>query len=111
MLDSGPVTVIVYGFSPAMELPGTRGYMPFVTWRRFAERRKRSGIRRRNSNRTIQQVPPGVFFRHYNGSIPMRLRHATPDDIPAIVGLERMPMACEFVGQWSEDRHRAALAG
>jgi RimJ/RimL family protein N-acetyltransferase len=41
----------------------------------------------------------------------MPLRLATPDDIPAILALERTPMAREFVGQWSEDRHRATLAG
>jgi RimJ/RimL family protein N-acetyltransferase len=41
----------------------------------------------------------------------MRLRVATLDDIPAILALERTPMAREFVGQWSEDRHRATLAG
>ncbi len=41
----------------------------------------------------------------------MLLRLATPDDIPAILALERTPMAREFVGQWSEDRHRATLAG
>ena len=41
----------------------------------------------------------------------MRLRLATLDDIPAILALERTPMAREFVGQWSEDRHRATLAG
>jgi diamine N-acetyltransferase len=41
----------------------------------------------------------------------MLLRPATPDDIPAILALERTPMAREFVGQWSENRHRATLAG
>lgn len=41
----------------------------------------------------------------------MRLRLATQDDIPAILALERTPMAREFVGQWSEDRHRTTLAG
>ena len=41
----------------------------------------------------------------------MRLRLATLDDIPAILALERTPMAREFVGQWTEDRHRATLAG
>lgn len=41
----------------------------------------------------------------------MRLRLATLDDIPAILALERTPMAREFVGQWSEDRHHATLAG
>jgi RimJ/RimL family protein N-acetyltransferase len=41
----------------------------------------------------------------------MLLRLATPDDIPAIVAIERTPMAREFVGQWSEQRHRATLTG
>ena len=41
----------------------------------------------------------------------MFLRLATPDDIPAIVTLERTPMAREFVGQWSEERHRATITG
>jgi RimJ/RimL family protein N-acetyltransferase len=39
----------------------------------------------------------------------MLLRQATLDDIPAILALERTPMAREFVGQWSEDRHRTTL--
>jgi diamine N-acetyltransferase len=39
----------------------------------------------------------------------MLLRLATPDDIPAILALERTPTAREFVGQWSEERHRATL--
>ena len=30
-LDSGPVTVMVYGFLSPLELLGTRGHMPFVT--------------------------------------------------------------------------------
>ena len=41
----------------------------------------------------------------------MLLRLASSDDIPAIVALERAPVAREFVGQWSEERHRATLAG
>ena len=41
----------------------------------------------------------------------MFLRLATPDDIPAIVALERTPVAREFVGQWSEDRHRDTMTG
>jgi RimJ/RimL family protein N-acetyltransferase len=41
----------------------------------------------------------------------MLLRPATLEDIPAIVTLERAPMAREFVGQWSEERHRATLTG
>jgi diamine N-acetyltransferase len=41
----------------------------------------------------------------------MLLRLATPADVPAMVALERTPMALEFVGQWSEERHRATLAG
>ena len=40
----------------------------------------------------------------------MLLRPATPDDIPAILALERLPASAQFVGQWSEDRHRATLA-
>jgi diamine N-acetyltransferase len=39
----------------------------------------------------------------------MILRLATPDDIPATFALERTPMAREFVGQWSEERHHATL--
>ncbi len=39
------------------------------------------------------------------------LRLATLADIPAIIAIERTPMAREFVGQWSEQRHRATLAG
>lgn len=41
----------------------------------------------------------------------MRLRLANPNDIPAILALERTPVAREFVGQWSEERHRGTLAG
>jgi len=41
----------------------------------------------------------------------MILRLAAPDDIPAILAIERTPMAREFVGQWSEERHHAALVG
>lgn len=39
----------------------------------------------------------------------MLLRPAIPADLPAIVNLERAPLAREFVGQWSEERHRATL--
>jgi len=41
----------------------------------------------------------------------MLLRLASPNDIPAIIALERTPGARDFVGQWSEDRHRTTLAG
>jgi len=41
----------------------------------------------------------------------MPLRLATAVDLPAIVSLERTPFAREFVGQWSEERHRAMMAG
>ena len=41
----------------------------------------------------------------------MRLRPATLADIPAIVALEQLPESVRFVGQWSEERHRATLAG
>jgi ribosomal protein S18 acetylase RimI-like enzyme len=39
----------------------------------------------------------------------MLLRLAAPADIPAILALERLPESTQFVGQWSEDRHRATL--
>jgi diamine N-acetyltransferase len=41
----------------------------------------------------------------------MLLRQATLDDIPAIVALERAPLAREFVGQWSAERHHSTLSG
>ena len=41
----------------------------------------------------------------------MLLRPALPSDIPGIIALERTPFAREFVGQWSEERHRTTLAG
>ena len=41
----------------------------------------------------------------------MRLRPATPADIPQILGIEQLPASRQFVGQWSEERHRATLAG
>jgi diamine N-acetyltransferase len=40
----------------------------------------------------------------------MLLRPATPGDLPRIIDLERMPESRRFVGQWSEERHRATLA-
>jgi diamine N-acetyltransferase len=45
-----------------------------------------------------------------NHRIAMLLRPAEPADIPRIVALERTPAALNFVGQWSEDRHRATLS-
>lgn len=45
----------------------------------------------------------------YNGDVVMLLRLAIPADLPAIVNLECAPFALEFVGQWSEERHRATL--
>jgi diamine N-acetyltransferase len=41
----------------------------------------------------------------------MLLRLAVTADIPRIVALERTPGARQFVGQWTEERHRATLAG
>ena len=41
----------------------------------------------------------------------MLLRHAVPADIPRIVAREQTPGARQFVGQWTEERHRATLAG
>ncbi len=40
----------------------------------------------------------------------MLLRCALPADIPHIAALERSPIASEFVGHWSEERHQATLA-
>jgi diamine N-acetyltransferase len=42
---------------------------------------------------------------------PMLLRIATVADIPAIVALEGNPIARQFVGQWSQERHRATMNG
>ena len=39
------------------------------------------------------------------------LRPAAIADIPQIIALERTAAARMFVGQWSEERHRATLAG
>src|ERR1700723_758836 len=39
----------------------------------------------------------------------MLLRPAHPEDIPALIALERLPESARFVGQWSEERHQAAL--
>jgi len=39
----------------------------------------------------------------------MLLRPATLNDIPSILALERLPESTQFVGQWSEERHRATL--
>jgi RimJ/RimL family protein N-acetyltransferase len=39
----------------------------------------------------------------------MLLRLAELSDVSAIIALEKGPIAREFVGQWDEDRHRAAL--
>ncbi|MGB9078786.1 MAG: GNAT family N-acetyltransferase [Terracidiphilus sp.] len=41
----------------------------------------------------------------------MLLRAALVSDIPGILALEGDPSARAFVGQWSEERHRATLAG
>jgi RimJ/RimL family protein N-acetyltransferase len=41
----------------------------------------------------------------------MLLRTATTADLAAIVALERTPMARQFVGQWSEERHHTTMTG
>jgi len=41
----------------------------------------------------------------------MLLRPGLPSDVPRIVALERMAVARRFVGQWTEERHLAALTG
>ncbi|HEY8382092.1 MAG TPA: GNAT family N-acetyltransferase [Microvirga sp.] len=38
------------------------------------------------------------------------IRPATPDDIPFIMGTERLPGYEWVVGRWTEEQHRAALA-
>lgn len=40
----------------------------------------------------------------------IRLRPARPEDIPSIVTMERVPEYRTFVGNWTEDEHRARLA-
>jgi len=40
----------------------------------------------------------------------MHLRLANSSDIPQIIELERLPQSRQFIGQWSEERHRATLA-
>ncbi|MGA2536222.1 MAG: GNAT family protein [Terracidiphilus sp.] len=39
----------------------------------------------------------------------MLLRSARLEDIPAIVAMERLDESRKFVGQWSDDRHRATF--
>ncbi len=39
----------------------------------------------------------------------MLLRPARLSDLPGILTLERTPAAYQFVGQWSEERHRATM--
>jgi diamine N-acetyltransferase len=41
--------------------------------------------------------------------ILMFLRPALLSDLPDIIRLERAPAARQFVGQWSEERHRASM--
>jgi diamine N-acetyltransferase len=40
----------------------------------------------------------------------MLLRPARFSDLPGIIGIERTPAARQFVGQWSEERHRVTMA-
>jgi RimJ/RimL family protein N-acetyltransferase len=40
----------------------------------------------------------------------MRFRNATPDDIPQIYALERLPELRTFVGSWSMDHHFNMIA-
>src|SRR3569833_2428667 len=42
--------------------------------------------------------------------LSMPLRIATVADLPALLALERSPVARQFVGQWTEGRHQATLA-
>jgi len=58
----------------------------------------------------IGNSPACLFNCTFNLNV-MILRPAVSEDIPRIVALERTPGAQQFVGQWSEERHRAALRG
>jgi diamine N-acetyltransferase len=84
--------------------------MPFVTCRS-----SRAPVRQPHAASTESEPAarrPGMRLNSIKiESSAMLLRQATLDDVPAILALERTPMAREFVGQWSEDRHRATLAG
>lgn len=41
----------------------------------------------------------------------MQLRHACPQDIPAIADLERLPAYRSFVGNWSLEEHHEKMSG
>ena len=117
-LDSGLVTVMVYGFLSPLELLGTRRHMPFVTYRGRTSvssaannDQLRSSVGHKRPGHHIKAASSSVQLRYYNELDPMILRQATPVDIPAIVAIERTPFAREFVGQWSEERHRTTLEG
>ena len=85
-----------------MEPPGHVPYMPFVT----------SGAGCTPYFRAGETIEDQEFrLTRYNRPSPMSLRIATPADIPAVIALERGSIARQFVGQWSEDRHRTTLAG
>ncbi len=63
------------------------------------------GIPKSNSTCSILENPHLAWH-----PIPVTiLRPATPADIPEILLLERLPASQLYVGQWSEDRHRATL--
>ncbi|HEY1857456.1 GNAT family N-acetyltransferase [Acidocella sp.] len=48
--------------------------------------------------------------RHISGMSHFHLTHATVSDLPFIMATERLDGYDAFVGRWSEDKHRAALA-
>jgi len=60
---------------------------------------------------TFVLMNPFETRHRYNRHIPMPLSLATVADLPAIMALEGNPIARQFVGQWSEDRHRTTLTG
>ncbi len=122
---------MVYGFPIHMEPLGTSGYMPFVTFEAVRDeirgKHRARGLylaAASTKTRAIQWllklktnrqglIRAGKASQPFNtmDTSAMHLRLATPADIPAIIALERTPMAREFVGQWSEDRHCATLTG
>ena len=103
-LNSGPVTVMVYGFDPAWN------------YRDIYSTCLSSRVRTRTPSTFVMGLlEPGrqksaFQSARYNVVIAMHLRPATAADLPFIIALERAPVAREFVGQWSEDRHRSTMA-
>lgn len=61
--------------------------------------------------RNIGHDGNGLYSGGVVADLNMQLRLAEPSDVSRIVALERAPGARIFIGQWSEERHRATLTG